>query len=198
MYEYTDKVMTVLTKKMVREFGKLKKKSVLAFDELNNLKSAVDECYKVCYNAIVGSFYQIARFYYHKAGGEETVITALMIEQFLEKDFDPVTKYLFASEYDRKRARCYEAISITENTAEVDKALRLLHAQVKQWGDNVTDAFTLKAFEDTGIQKVKWKTEEDARVCAECGERDNKIYLIKKVPPKPHPNCRCYLLPVTP
>ena len=188
--------MKKLTAKMVRAFSTMKKKSVLAFDELQTLNKAVDDCYNDCYKAIVDSFQKIAKFYYREAGGEETVITALMIEQFLAKDYDPVTKYLFAAEFDRKRARCYEALSITENTSEADKALRLLHAQVKQWADNVTDVFNIKGYEDGGIKEVRWKTEEDARVCAECGERNDKIYPIKKVPPKPHINCRCYLLPV--
>ena len=197
MYEQTDREMKRLTTLLVREFGKLKKKSVLAFDDMNSLKRAVDECYKDCYRAIVNSFVSIARFYFKAGGGEDTVITALMIEQFLSKELDPVTKYIFKAESDRKRARAFEAIAVSRDAKEVDKALKLYHAQVKQWADEITDEFTLRGYEEKGITRVRWKTEEDSRVCHECAERDNKIYPIRKIPPKPHINCRCYLLPLS-
>ena len=195
MYEYTDRELIKLTTVMVREFSKLKKKSVLAFDNLNQLKNAVDDCYENCYSAIVNSYTRIARFYY-KAGGGDTVITALMIESFLSKDIDPVTKYIFKTETDRKRARTFEAVAVTRNAKEVDDALKVFHKQVKQFADEVTDEFTLRGYEDAGVEKVKWKTEEDSRVCRICGERNNEIYPIGEIPPKPHIGCRCYLLPV--
>lgn len=186
-----------LTKKMVRRFSKLKKKSVLHFDEVNDLQSDVTECYTACLKDIKSAYLDIARHYYKEADGEDSVIGLIWINHFLGR-FDPVTKYIFDTEADRKRARAFEAIAVTEDTAEVDKALRLFHAQVKQWGDEVTDAATLAAYESRGIKKVKWKTEEDSRVCKECGELNNKIFPIKSVPDKPHIGCRCYLLPVVP
>lgn len=197
MYEQTDKELKKLTTILVREFGKLKRKSILSFDNLNSLRKSVDDCYRKCYSAIVDSYTEIAKFYYKAGGGEETAITALMIEHFLSDNIDPVSKYIFKTETDRKRARTFEALAVSQNaTKDADEALKAFHKQVKQFADNVTDEFTLRAYNDSGVKKVRWKTEEDSRVCRICGERNNEIYPIKKVPPKPHIGCRCYLLPV--
>lgn len=195
MYEYTDKIMKSLTVRMVRKFNHLKTKSVLKFDEVNELRTDVDKCYKDCLREIRQAYLDIARYYYKKAGGSDSVIDLMWIKHFLG-GFDPVTKYIFDTEADRKRARAFEALAVSKDPSEVDKALRLFHNQVKQWADEVTDEATMEAYIAAGIKKVKWKTEEDSRVCPECGERNNEIYPINSVPDKPHINCRCYLLPV--
>lgn len=195
MYEYTDKIMKSLTVRMVRKFNHLKTKSVLKFDEVNELRTDVDKCYKDCLREIRQAYLDIARYYYKKAGGSDSVIDLMWIKHFLG-GFDPVTKYIFDTEADRKRARAFESLAVSKDPSEVDKALRLFHNQVKQWADEVTDEATMEAYIAAGIKKVKWKTEEDARVCPECGERNNEIYPINSVPDKPHINCRCYLLPV--
>ena len=195
MYEYTDKVMKRLTQTMVRQFSSLKKKSVLGFDELNTLQADVDKCYSACMREIRQAYLEIARHYYRNADGEDSVIDLIWIKHFLG-GFDPVTKYIFDNEADRKRARAFEALAVTKSPAEVDTALRLFHAQVKQWADNVTDEAIMEAYQSQGIKRVRWKTEEDSRVCKECGERNNKVYPIASVPDKPHIGCRCYLVPL--
>ena len=187
--------MERLTRKMVRKFSRLKAKSVLKFDELNKLRDSVDECYESCMDDIREAYLDIARHYYKEADGEDSVISLIWIKHFLG-GLDPVTKYIFNDEADRKRARAFEAIAVSKDAKEVDKALRLFHAQVKQWGDEVTDKATLAAYKSRGIKKVKWKTEEDSRVCAECGELNNKIFVITSVPVKPHIGCRCRLIPL--
>ena len=198
MYEYTDKVMKVLTVRIVRYFRKLKTKSVLDFDEVSNLQADVNECYRGCMREIRQAYLDIARHYYKAADGEDdSVIDLMWIRHFLG-GFDPVTRYIFSTETDRKRARAFEALSGRKDPAEVDKAMKLFYNQVKQWADNVTDEATMEAYMSRGIKKVKWKTEEDARVCSECGERNGKIYPINSVPDKPHPRCRCHLLPIKP
>lgn len=195
MYEYTDKAMERLTRKMVRKFNQLKTKSVLEFDDLNALRSDVNKCYASCLREIRQTYLDIARYYYEKAGGEDSVIDLIWIKHFLG-GFDPVTKYIFDTETDRKRARAFEALASTRNPSETDTALRLFHAQVKQWADEVTDEATMDAYFAKGIKNVRWKTEEDARVCEKCGERNNVIYPVNSVPEKPHIGCRCYLLPI--
>lgn len=181
---------------MVQHFNRLKAKATLDFDEINKLQEDVDKCYASCMREIRQSYLDIARYYYKDAGGEDSVIDLIWIKHFLG-GLDPVTKYIFDTEADRKRARTFEALATGLNISkEVDNALRQFHAQVKQWADNVTDEATMDAYIERGIKKVKWKTEEDSRVCKICGERNNEIYPIKSVPDKPHVNCRCYLLPV--
>ena len=197
MYEFTDTEMKVLTRRMVQAFSKLKKKSILAFDNMNALKKAVDDCYKECLESILVSYTRIAQHYCKEACGDDEIIDLIWIEHFLG-GLDPVTKYIFTTEADRTRARAFESIAVSRDVSEVDTALKLYHRQVKQWADNITDAATLEGYMEAGIKEVKWKTEEDARVCKECGERNDVVYPIKSVPDKPHPNCRCYLLPVRP
>jgi len=194
MYEYTDKVMKKLANQMAERFSRLKKRSVLAFDELNTLNTEVNKCYKDCMTYITSAYLKIAKHYYKEAGGD-AILTAIFVDEFLN-EVDPITKYIFNTEYDRKRARAFESIAVTKNTKEVDAALKHVFQQVKQWGDNITDAATMAAFAQNKVSYVRWKTEEDSRVCAECGERNNKIYPIKSVPTKPHIGCRCYLVPV--
>lgn len=188
--------MTNLTKRLIRIFSSLKKKSVLNFDEVNTLQSDVDKCYKDCMREIRQAYLDIARHYYKEADGkDDSVIDLIWIKHFLG-GFDPVTKYIFNTEADRKRARAFEALAVSRDPAEVDKALRLFQNQVKQWADEVTDEATMDAYRSRGIKRVRWKTEEDSRVCEKCEERNNVIYPINAVPDKPHIHCRCYLLPV--
>ena len=197
MYSYreTDKLMEPLTRKIVREFGKLKR-SVLAFDDINKLKNATNECYAACHTATIQTYVKIAKHYYKECGGTgDTVINILFIDLMLN-EYDPVTKYIFATEWDRKRARAVESIIGGRNPKDVDTAMKYLHGQIRQWGDEVTDNAVLTAYADKGIKKVKWKTEEDSRVCKECGELNDKIFPIKSVPDKPHIGCRCRLLPL--
>lgn len=158
MYEVTDREMEKLTRKMVRRFERLKNKTVLGFDNLNQLKSAINDCYDKVYDDIVSTYYTIASASYADAGGEDSVIDLIWIEHFL-KGFDYVTKYIFKNEYERKRARAFEAIAVSKDIKEVEKALELLHRQVKQGADKVTDDATLEAYRSIGIKEVKWVTE---------------------------------------
>ena len=194
MYEYTDKVLTYLNKRFIKAFKGLK--SILKFDEINPIKKQVDSCYEECYKETRARYRDIARHYYKIAGGKdaEDVIDYLWIDKFL-RSYDPVTKYVFVNEVDRKRARTFEALVSTKSSHEIDASVRLWAGQVKQWADNVTDQSTLLAYKNTGVTKVKWNTEKDDRRCRTCYEREGKIYNIDDIPPKPHIGCRCWLTP---
>ena len=107
--------------------------------------------------------------------------------------YNPVTKYVYEHEVERKRARLAEAIiSVGATQQEFTTASNLFWRQTAQYGIDVTDASTLKAYKDMGIEKVRWKTEEDNRVCKTCKDRNNKIYPIDNIPSKPHYGCRCW------
>lgn len=112
------------------------------------------------------------------------------------KDYDPVLLYVYAHEVERKRDRAAEAINAAKDkNHEFKKALSLWHNMTAQYADNVTYQAQLKAFRDAGVQRVKWVATEDERTCRECMELDGKVYQIDNIPPKPHPNCRCWLIP---
>lgn len=192
MYEYTDKILDYLNKRFIRSFKKLK--SILKFDEINKIKKDVDDCYKECFKETRLRYLDIARRYYKKASekDKEDVIDLMWIDNFLSS-YDPITKYVFVNEVDRKRARTFEAIVATQSTKDVDTSIRLWAGQVKQWADEVTDEATIQGFKDRGVKYVKWNTEKDDRRCKICYDREGKIYPIDKVPEKPHIGCRCWL-----
>lgn len=201
-YELSDQASKLLNRKAVRRFETARRKlAVLKFDELNVIK-IVKTLYSDLASDNKKAFTDLAIMAYEDAAdreldNEEDELMALwLISEVLDKP-NPVTGYIYTNEVERKRDRATESINAsTKKRKEFQKALRLWSRMTGQYADIVTDEATLKAFRDTGVKKVKWVTEKDDRVCPVCGPRDGKVYDIDKVPPKPHPNCRCILLPV--
>lgn len=111
---------------------------------------------------------------------------------FLE-EYDPVTKYVYKNEVERKRDRLAEAVNAsTAKMTEFNRALGYWMQMTAQYADSVSDAATIKAFKDSGVKKVRWNAQKDGKVCIECLKRDGKIYPIDSIPKKPHWGCRCY------
>lgn len=114
--------------------------------------------------------------------------------------FDPVTKYVYNREVERKADRLVEAVlADAEKQAQQEmindyrRAESLWRKQTKQYAIAVEDAAVLKAYEDAGVTKVKWITADDEKVCGACNSLDGKTFAIDKIPAKPHYNCRCYI-----
>ena len=61
------------------------------------------------------------------------------------------------------------------------------------YADFTSDEANLKALQDSGVKYGRWNAENDARTCDVCNERAGKIYPIDRIPPKPHPGCRCWI-----
>mgnify|MGYP003571254924 FL=1 len=108
-----------------------------------------------------------------------------------------ITLYVFNNEYERKLARTIEEILASTNKSQVkkaiDKAMKYWNRQAKQAGDNITAASYIEGLKAAGVKKVRWVSMEDEKVCAECGEKDGKIFDIDKILQPLHYNCRCYL-----
>lgn len=194
MYEYADKVVSYLNGRFIEMFGKLK--SLASMDELNVLQS-VKEVYREADALARKMLYQIAVFAYENASGEDvSVITEQWLLEVVLEAYDPITKYSYVNEVERKCSRLFESILASENkSAEIDSALRYWSAMVTQYSIITTDAATKQAYMDSGVEEVMWVSVKDNRRCAVCKSRDGKIYLIEEVPPKPHLGCRCYLIP---
>lgn len=77
----------------------------------------------------------------------------------------------------------------------IEDGLKGVAGPVKQAAIGITDEAVRQAYRDKGIERVMWVAVNDGRRCHECSERNGKIYDIRLVPPKPHPNCRCWLVP---
>lgn len=111
--------------------------------------------------------------------------------------YEPVAKYVYTNEVERKRDRLAEAVIASKTKArEFDRGLGYWVQMTAHFADCVSDAATLKAFGDAGVKEVRWNTQRDGRVCLECEARNGLVYKIDNVPPKPHWGCRCYLTAV--
>lgn len=204
IYDYADKAIRDMNRRNLRAFGKLKQ---LKFDELNIMQT-VTETYDASVRLAKKRYFQIAYEAYIAAlvlasvekakaeGMAEDGITEDWVLDMLE-EYDPVTQYQFLPEAERKQQRTVEALIASHDKGEtVDKALKLWTLQVDHYADKSVDKATIDGYKDAGVDKVKWVTAKDDKVCKICRERNGKIYPINKIPDKPHYRCRCYVVPV--
>ena len=193
MYEYTDVIIRYLNKRFIEVFHRLK--SLVSFDELNVLQSTrliYDELMQITEEKLL----ELAVYYYNgTVKNPKTNIDREWLYLILD-DYDPITKYVFLHEVERKRARLAESILASQNKSkEIDTALRYWSAMVTQYAIEVTDEAVKQAYVDDGVEMVMWVSMLDDRRCKECEKREGKVYDISNVPPKPHIGCRCYLVP---
>lgn len=197
MYEYTDKGIETINRRIQHEFSVMRR-TVAQFDEIWLLQDAVNDCYGTILREVKKIYLDIANRAYRDATGRDGLFSYLWLEQWL-LGYDPVTKYVFTHEFDRKRARTFEAVVATQKKGDLQKELKQamynLSVQTKQYADEITDTATLQGYIDSGIDYVRWITEQDGHVCAECKKRHFKVYPVKAVPIKPHIRCRCWVIP---
>lgn len=190
MYQKTDKVIAYLAKQYAKLF-----KQVTSFDELN----VIDISHKIFDEAVVLTEREVTRlvklvYDSKREGGEISSEDALSLVLTLMLAYNPVTKYIYKNEMERKRSRFAEGVIASEApTEEVALATRLMIADNKQFAEDATFEAAILAYKDNGVEKVRWVTAVDDRRCAECKSRHGKIYSIDKIPPKPHRYCRCYI-----
>ena len=194
MYEFTDQIISILNKKLIEIFGRLK--SVISIDEIHTLQS-VQTVYAEADDIVRQYLLILAEYVYNEYTDEsDTDINGLWLFEILQA-FDPVTKYVYVNEVERKRARLFESLVASGNkSAEIDTALRLFSAMARQYALTVTDKAVLQAYRDNGEARLQWVTTPDDRRCKICAARDGKIYDIEDIPPKPHIGCRCILVPL--
>lgn len=197
MYEYADKGIKEINRVIQHEFSILRQ-TILTFDEVNAVQIAVNGAYGAIHTAVRKIYLALANEAYRASTGRtDDVFTMLFVDKFLYQ-YDPLTKYVFAHEFDRKRARTFEALVASKKkdfSKEIKQAMYNLTVQTTQYADEITDAATLQGYVDAGIDRVRWISEQDGRVCHECKSRNGRTYDVHKVPVKPHIRCRCYLLP---
>lgn len=108
-----------------------------------------------------------------------------------------VTGYIYKNEVGRKRDYLIESLNAgTDRDANIRKAMSYWARMMAQYADDITEKAMLKAFRDAGIERVRWYTRRDERVCAICGKRHGNIYSINRTPDRPHWFCRCWWEPV--
>ena len=189
-YQKTDKTIAYLNKQYAKLFRQL-----TSFDELNVINVS-HEIYDEVLKLVERESTRLVKSVYDSYSENHTIsvtdasafVLALMLA------YNPVTKYIYKNELERKRSRFAEGVIASDTPREeVELAKRLLVALNRQFEDDVTFDTVVKALEDDGVEEVRWITEVDDRRCAECKSRHGKIYKIHNIPPKPHRFCRCYV-----
>lgn len=211
MYKYLDSLLEKVKKRIRREINRL---GVMGFDNLNvtNTKKVTKELFDRLLAENEKTYQKAAKDAYSKAKKkaeengyekqEETDITSGWLLGVLTA-YNMITGYLYDREAERKMLRLNEQILTAreyENREMYNESLRKLAnmwwTQTLQYGVTVVDEATIQAYNDMGVEKVKWVATVDNRTCEVCRERNGKIYELSKVPVKTHYNCRCYLEPV--
>lgn len=194
-----------ITSKIHREF---RHNRLALFDEMNvvQIRNHVKKLYRNVRNIIQKEFVAILTpiqetIYEEAVGmgfdGDIRDLDEAWVEEFFD-EYNPVTKYVFNNELDRKESRLFEALvaSTAEKLQSYKTAENLLVRQVKQYAVDLEDSITKVVYEDTGVKRVQWVAEDDYKTCGTCRELDGVIFDLKDVPPKQHYQCRCYLSPV--
>lgn len=199
MYRYLDSLLANTKKKIRTEFNRV---GSIGFDELNvvNTSRVTEAMFDRMLADNDAVYRKAAKKAYRDAGGNES-IDAKFVEGVLVA-YNLVTGYLYGKEAERKRLRLNEQILTAREYADRDMlrgglrtSANLWYTQTVQYGVDIVDAATLKAYKDRGIKYVKWVSQDDGKECAECKARNGKVFRITEVPAKSHYGCRCYLKP---
>ena len=211
MYRYLDKLLEAEKKKIRSAFNRV---SVMGFDELNviNTRKTTASMYNRFLEENEALYLKAAKDAYGRAvkkaraedfSGEEAEVDGEWLAGLLA-GYNLVTGYLYGKEADRKRMRLNEQILTAREYGNrnmfqdsLRRAANLWWTQTTQYGISSVDEATIKGFTDMGVERVRWIAADDERTCPTCGARDNKIYKITDLPPKPHYGCRCYIVPVS-
>ena len=179
MYEYLDSLLAKAKKKIRTEFNRM---GVMGFDSLNvvNTKKITKEMFdrlvsdnEKMYRKAADDAYSKGKKKAQSAGytevekaegvGGEWLLGILLA-------YNLVTGYLYDREVERKRLRLNEQILTAreyDSREMYNDGLRrtanLWWTQTAQYGIDVVDKATLQAYEDMGVEKVKWIAQLDSR-----------------------------------
>lgn len=194
-----------ITTKIHREF---RHNRLALFDDMNilQIKKHVHKLYKSIYKTVKQEFLKVINEIYQTIYDEAVAMgfdgdIRNLDEAWIEEFFDwynPITKYVFSNEIDRKESRLFEALvsNELERLKSYAYAERLITNQIEQYAIDLEDAIAKVVYEDVGVEKVMWNAEHDHRTCDDCSEMDGQIFRLKEVPDKLHYQCRCWLTPV--
>ena len=200
-----DEAAARITSKIRKEF---RHNRLALFDELNviGIKKHVHKLYKTIFKVVRQEFLKIINEIYQTIyneavdlgfDGDIRNLDDAWIDEFFDL-YNPVTKYVFSNEIDRKESRLFEALvsNELERLKSYAYAEKLIIAQIEQYAIDLEDSIAKVVYEDTNVKKVMWVAEDDDRTCGVCNELDGQIFELKDAPPKQHYQCRCYLIPV--
>lgn len=195
-YRSIDKRMAKVERQIALEFHNLRLRFALDHLNVTSLRRAVREMYSRMDKRNRAAYIAEYMAMYDDASEEEAKKT---VKRMLG-GYNSVTEFVYTKETLRKAERTVEAMvsagSRSQMREGIDRAQRLWVAQSKQYADIVVDEAMIASYKRDGIKRVVWVTQEDERRCAHCRSLDGREFPINDIPPKPHRNCRCYVLPV--
>ena len=200
-----DEAAAKIISKIHKEF---RHNRVALFDETNiiGVKKHIAKLYKDIYKIIKKEFIAILNPLYQEIydeaialgfDGDLRDLDEAWIEEFFD-EYNPVTKYVFSNEMERKKSRLFEALvaSMADRLQSYATAEKLLVKQVKQYAVDLEDAVAKVVYKDVDVEFVMWNAEHDHRTCGDCSEMDGEVFRLSEAPPKMHYQCRCWLTPV--
>jgi hypothetical protein len=170
------------------------------------VRKHINKLYKDVYKIIKNEFVAIVNPIYQEIydeaialgfDGDLRNLDEAWVEEFFD-EYNPVTKYVFKNEIDRKKSYLFESL-VADPSAKLQsyaKAEKYLVRQIKQYAVELEDAIAKVVYGDVGVKQVQWVAEDDYRTCNDCKELNGEIFDINKAPEKQHYNCRCVLVPI--
>lgn len=119
------------------------------------------------------------------------------------RGYDPVTKYIYDRELERKRLRLNEGVLTTRETQDrpgltdvVRTAANLLLTQSLQYGLDLIGETELEAFQEAAEDEdalIRYNACNDSKTCNECWKLNGKVFTVSEAPHIPqHYRCRCW------
>lgn len=186
-YNQADAEILIVTNYVVARFLKLKTGFVR---NEKKLYDDIHEMFEDIYFLVIDRYSEIYKFYADEVRGVKDKVLKFL------RNSNPVTKYVFQKELDRKRAYLIEAL-LAEDVdiqREITRAAIRLNKMIKEFAVQIADKATLEKYKKDGFKKVKWQV-MDVNACDKCKELKDKIFNIEDLPIKPHINCRCWVMP---
>lgn len=207
-YAYADKQLAGLKKYVSAMFHNAANE--MAFDELNvrqakdfakRLYAKLESRNEEMLRSIVEEAYKAG---FAEASEEEDDFSGLLetaIVLSLMARYHGVTHYSYNQEVKRKRDRLMEGLLSVDNRHDaqeiLNRAAKLWFNQSRQYADFAVDDARTRAFENAGVEYVKWVAEKDDRTCHTCKDLDGQVFAIDAMPEIPqHHHCRCWVVPV--
>ena len=204
-YKMADAAAARITSKISKE---VRHNRLALFDEMNvvQIKKHVHKLYKDLFKIVQREFLSVLNPLYEEIydealalgfDGDLRDLDEAWIEEFFD-EYNPVTKYVFSNEMDRKESRLFEALvaSSKERVQSYLTAENLLKRQIRQYAIDLEDAVAKAVYKDLGVEYVQWNAENDSKTCGVCSELDHQVFTLNEAPTKQHYHCRCYLSPI--
>lgn len=212
VFSKTDVIIRRGATAMVRRFNRLRSKAHYASDQYVIIE-IVYACYADSWNTYVSALEQAYKRAYlsvlprgspqRPTDAQANMLAKNAVQQHLSSYVTP-EGYVPRSEWERKRARCHEAIIAATKAGKspdsaIDSARNLAVGQMRQGSDDMTDAAVIDAYKALGVTYVRLVSKHDERVCSTCHHLDGEVYELDEAPDLPlHHRCRCIYVPYEP